>query len=252
MNWSKIKTIIIYFLVVMNIFLLICMAIFTYSENTVPEKVLISSAELLRKDGFNLDESVLPGRYITLPTLHTTFYSPSDLADIFFNKQLAFRIKEDSMVAAEDDAALTVTLNSFSYKTESSPVKVSASNIKRKLKKAGIDMSGAVYDEKNGFFYKMYKGHNLFNMYIKASIDKDGNLCEVSGQWPMSVSPKGKKRFSFTKHVPMLSESTTTRGEIKNIECGYMLKSIGGNKYVFSPSWRIFVDNDIVILESKD
>jgi len=248
MNWSKIKTIIIYFLLGMNAFLLVCMAFFTYSENVVPKNVLTASVTLLQNSGFEIQEDVLPGSYVTLPKLNTSFYSPSDLSDIFFKKQLPFRTKDDSLIASENGAELTVSRNTFSYKSKNPAVKASPGKIKRKLKKAGINMSGAVYDESTGFFYRMYKGHNLFNMYIKASLDEDGNISEAVAQWPGSLSPQSGKRFSFTKHIPTLSDYEV-RGEITKIECGYELKALGGEKYVFTPSWRVAIDDSFLILE---
>ena len=248
MNWTNLKTILIYFLIGMNIFLIICMAIFTHNENAVPDDVLQAACTLLRDDGFEIEPDALPDSYISLPVINASFYSPSELSDIFFGKQLPFRTKGDSLIASEGGATLTVNLNSFSYENGNSIQSASPGKIKRKLKKAGINMQGAVYDEKTGYFYRMYKGYNLFNMYIKASLDDNGNICQISAQWPSTLSAQAAQRFSFTKHVPTLKEKFKTRGKIQNIECGYELKLIGGNKYVFMPSWRVAVGRESIIL----
>ena len=109
-------------------------------------------------------------------------------------------------------------------------------------------MSGSVYDKKEDCFYFMYKDVNLFNMYISAKLDSDGELCYVSAQWPSTLSALEDKELSFTSVITKLSPAFTDGGTVKAIEVGYALHS-SGSKFYFSPAWRVNVDGESKIIE---
>lgn len=244
MNWSKIKSIMICFLITMNIFLLAFLAITTFNESKVPHEVIDASIKVLKRDGFECEKRIIPSSYQIMPSLSAQFYSASSLSDLFFGKQMAFKTSENSLVASEGKATLTVSGNYFLYENGyDADSSYSPGKIKRALEKIGIDMSDSVYDEQTGFFYCMYRNYNLFNMYIEAKVDSDGELCYVSAQWPSKLTPIEKQTFSFTESIMDLKKIFPEGGKITMIECGYSLHHMRGEKYVFSPSWRINVNN---------
>ena len=87
MNWSKIKSIMICFLIAINIFLLAFLSITVFRQNTIPDKVLSASVEVLKKEGFDCDAELLPTVYYTLPSLSAQFYSAASLSDLFFKRK---------------------------------------------------------------------------------------------------------------------------------------------------------------------
>ena len=251
MNWSKIKSIMICFLIAINVFLLAFLSITVFRQTTIPDKVLSASVEVMKKEGFDCDTQLLPKVYYTLPSISAQFYSAAALSDLFFKRQLAFRTVENSLVASEEKATLTINGNFFTYESGYAPDNsVSPNKIKRALKKLGIDMSGAVYDEKSGYFYCMYKNLNLFNMYIQAKLDDSGEICYVSAQWPSKLSPLAKRTFSFNESIMNLKKIFPSGGKITAIEPGYSLRSANSSeKYILSPSWRVTVNGELKILE---
>ena len=112
----------------------------------------------------------------------------------------------------------------------------------------GIDMKGAVYDEKENCFYRMYNKANLFNMSIQAKLDKDGNLCYVNGYWPKELTAGERKKFSFIESAVKLKDYFPGGGSIENIELGFSLISNGGEKYIFTPAWRVKVNGESKII----
>ena len=250
MNWAKIKSIMICFLIFMNVFLLAFLTLTTLRENTVPKSVIDASVKILEKEGFKCDKAIIPDSYYVLPRLSAQFYSASSLSDLFFGKQTAFRTSGNSLVANEGKATLTVSGNYFLYENGyNADNSQSHSKIRRALQKAGIDMSGAVYDEKEGYFYFMYKSVNLFNMYIEAKLDSDGDLCYVSAQWPSKLSTLEEKKISFPESVLDIKNIFPEGGNISYVEAGYSLNHISGEKYVFVPTWRITTESGSKILE---
>ncbi len=250
MNWSKIKTIMICLLIVMNLFIATYIATVTFKNSSVPDSVIASTVEVLKKDGFQCDKSLIPEKSFILPTLNTSFYSASDLSEMLFGKQVPFRTEDNSLVATVNYSTLTVTENFFTFETSAeADTSHSMRKIKKALKKAGIDMKDSVYDEKERCFYRMYKGMNLFNMYIKAELDKDGNLCRISAQWPGKMTENEKKNLSFVSSVTKLESFFPAGGTINVIEGGYSLHHIGNENFLFVPAWRVRVNDELKIIE---
>ena len=179
MKWTTVKSIMIWFLIGMNIFMLSFIAFTEKERSTLPEEVISSSLSYMRKSGFVIDSELIPDKYSSLRSYSVQFYTASNLSEIFFDKQIAFRTKENSLVGTEGKAVLTVNDNHFSYTDgyEAVTDKASGYKIKKALSKMGFDMTGAVYDENENCFYMMESNSNLFNMFIKAKIDKDGEVC---------------------------------------------------------------------------
>ena len=249
MNWAKIKSIMIIFLIIINIFLVIVLGITTYRENNIPDEVTKAAAELLEKSGFPCDESIIPDMYVRTSNITAEFLSANELGEIFFGKEMAFKTDGNSLVAEEGSAKLIVEDNFFVYETGRSKSETSGRKLAALLTKKGIGMKNAVYDKKNECFYMMYKNCNLFNMYIIAEADSNGELSYVRAQWPKIYPSPIKKRISFMESLSKVPEKFSEKGEIKRIEFGYAMKAVPGGVYVFRPSWRVTAGNETQIIE---
>ena len=165
----------VWFLIFMNLFMLAIITVTSIKKAYIPEDVIKASLSVIRQAGFEIADDIFPVKYYTRPTYKAQFYSASDLSELFFEKQIAFRTEGDSLVGTEGRAQLIVNDNFFSYDSGySADESFSQKELKRALEKTGFDMTGAVYDEKTGYFYKMYNGSNLFNMSLEAKLDEDG------------------------------------------------------------------------------
>lgn len=248
MKWSKIKSLMVCFLIVMNLFMLAIIAVTTWQQSTIPEKVLDAAISFLNKSGFEFDNELFPDTYYSLPSYNAHFYSASELSDLFFGKQVAFRTEGNSLVATQDNAVLTVNDNNFIYNSGYDAVKAESSKIKSVLKKMGINMKGAVYDEKTSCFYRMYNNTNLFNMSLEARLDGDGDICYLKAQWPKTLTAEEPEKLSFIESTMKLKEAFPDGGTITKIELGYSLQQISGGKFVFTPAWRVMVNDELKIL----
>lgn len=250
MKWSNIKNIMIGFLIFMNLFMLAIIIGTTINKTYLPQDVVDSTLSVIRKSGFEISEDVFPDKYYTRPSYNAQFYSASDLSELLFKKQIAFRTVGESLVGINDDAILTVNDNYFSYDTgKDSEENVSSKKLKSALEKIGFDMTGAVYDKKTKMFYKMYDDANLFNMYLEAKLDEDGEICFVKAQWPKKLIEREHVTISFIESSAKLKDFFPNGGTIKDIELGYSLHSASGDNYLFSPAWRVNVNGDPKIVE---
>lgn len=250
MNWSKIKTLMIYFLLGMNIFMIAFIAISMWRDYAVPDNVINATLNILEKNNFECEKTLIPTTTYDLSDLNVSFYSESELSEIFFSKQLAFKTSEKSLVAQSGGATLTVTDSHFVFENgKSADTTVSERRIKKALKNAGINMDFAVYDKKERCFYRMYNGVNLFNMYLKAELDHNGEICYVSALWPGELTPYNDVRLSFSASIKKVKEAFPEGGKIELVEPGYLLIPVGGNRYTFKPSWRVKINGELKILE---
>lgn len=88
MNWSRVKSIMIFFLIGINVFLLIVFGLITYRENYIPDSVIDAAASVLASEGFPCDSDLIPNMYKSAAVLNTDFYTASELSDAFFGRQL--------------------------------------------------------------------------------------------------------------------------------------------------------------------
>lgn len=249
MKWSKIKNIMIYFLLVMNLSMLAFISLDSYKKTVIPDNVIRASLKILEDSGFNCSEEDFPSSNHYLPSLSVTFHSASDLSELFFGEQVAFGTSDNSLVAKHDGATLKVYSNHFTYSTGKAAKEASEKELKRALKNIGIDTKSIVFDEEEKCFYKMYKNYNLFNMYISVELDKEGEICNISAQWPKEITDLSREKITFTQSLTKLKKAFPTGGSINKIELGYALRFLGGEKYKFVPAWRVNVDGEIKILE---
>lgn len=243
MNWSRVKSIMIFFLIGINVFLLIVFGLITYRENYIPDSVIGAATSVLASEGFPCDSDLIPNMYKSAAVLNTDFYTASELSDAFFGRQLPFRTEGYSLIAESDSDGekLTVSGSSFAFESDRTEKSASPRKIRRALEKAGINMRGAVYDSRHKQFVLYYKGIILDKMYIKAGIDSDGRLCRADAAW-VQISPSSvKKRVSFMETVTALPQKIKKKGTVKKIELAYALDSFHSDKYVFRPSWIVTV-----------
>ena len=249
MKWSKIKNIMICFLLVMNLSMLAFISLDSYKKTVIPDNVIGASLKVLEDSGFKCSKEDFPTSNHYLPSLSVTFYSASDLSELFFKEQVAFGTSDNSLVARHDGAILKVYSNHFTYSTGKTAKKASEKELKRALKNIGIDTKSIVFDKKEKCFYKMYKNYNLFNMYISIELDNEGEICSISAQWPKEVIDLSREKIAFTQSITKLKTAFPDGGSISKIELGYALRFLGGENYKFVPAWRVNVDGEIKILE---
>ena len=249
MKWSKLKNMIIFFLLAMNLFMLAFIAFDSYKKSVIPDNVIKASLKILEDSGFKCSKEDFPKFNHYLPTLSVTFYSASDLSELFFGRQVAFGTSDNSLVARHEGAILKVYSNHFTYTTGKSAKKASEKELKKALKSLGMDTKSIVFDKKEKCFYKMHKNYNLFNMYINIELDKQGEICNMSAQWPKEIVDLSREKIAFTESLTRLKKAFGGGGSINKIELGYALKFLGGEKYKFIPAWRVNIDGEVKILE---
>lgn len=249
MNWSRIKTIMICFLVFINVFLISFLGITTYKKNNISSEVVNASIKVLSDKNFSCDKNLFPNKNLELPRLNAYFYSPSELCDVFFKRQVPFRTVGNLLIAEYNGATLEVKDNYFCYKTEQPAKKQSAAKYKSALKKLGIELKEIDFDKKIFTFHAKYKSIELSGTHLMINLDENGNVCLLKGVWPKQIRPGGSEKVSFCDEIVDLSDSFENGGEIQAIEPVYSLFDSNSRKYYYKPLWKVTVDNETKILK---
>jgi hypothetical protein len=74
------------------------------------------------------------------------------------------------------------------------------------------------------------------------------NIRDILQEIENNLKPLEEKKISFSESLIKLKNAFPDGGNIKNIELGYCLKHIGGEKFKFIPAWRVNVDGNLKIL----
>ena len=101
----------------MNVLLLSIISLSTLIEENMPENAVDAGLQILSDNGFDCSWDVFPKTYKSMPSLTGKFYSATELSEMFFGKQLAFKTEANSLIAESDNATLTITDNHFIYET---------------------------------------------------------------------------------------------------------------------------------------
>ena len=83
---SMVDNIMVGFLILMNLFMLVIIAVTTMQQSYIPERVINAAIKVIRQSGFEISDDIFPKTYYTLPSYRAQFYSASDLSDLFFGQ----------------------------------------------------------------------------------------------------------------------------------------------------------------------
>ncbi len=245
MKWSSVKTILLGMLIVMNIFVISALMVRRLSSERIPPVAISAAVDALENSGFSCDAALLPDKYITADIPSVSFYSPVELSRMFFGSQLAFQTSGSALIARSDGAELTVDGEAFVYKTEAEPVEASEERLRKKLRELGISLRGAAYSPEQEIFCCYYGGYPLLEMYLRAKLDAEGEICSIEARWPkLSASGAASSGINIFSHLPRFSEVFKHGGTVKRIRFGYALSKRGGTDiYELRPAWRVVLED---------
>lgn len=241
MNWYKVKNILLFILITMNIFVISALTVKRITTENIPPVVSAAGMLALNNSGITCDSSLIPDKYLSAPRLEAAFPSPMGLSLRFFGSQLAFQSDNEGLTAQNEKGILVVKDEFFSYKTENGACEFGEKRLRRALEDAGFNMSKGLYSEKYNTFVFYYDNRPLFDMYIYAALDKNGELCVAEGKWPDRVRPLGSETgLSVISHLPEAGNEFGAGGTIESIRFGYsLLKESDSGGSTFIPAWKV-------------
>ena len=223
MYWSKVKTILIFFLIITNVFLL--MNLYSNNKDTLflKKDVIKSTVQVLNKNNVFIDQSIIPKRIVKLK-----------------------QFEADNLIKSYDEFAKSILgkdadkISETRFESDKGYVEFSGDkfdifiNYKEKLPESKDDLEKLFesfnlnitdFEYKDGVVYKKSGKYYLYD--CKISLKKDGENLKISGVW---YEKNSNKIFNGDEIKPITSalidfisdpEKPLDRCEIKNIKLGY-------------------------------
>lgn len=258
MNWEKMKTVMIAFLVIVN-FILLGVLYRVESDNTaLSQEEVTYAARVLKNHGILVDESIIPTRSETMGSLPMVAATQSheQFVTVFLGTTYEHQKEQESGTNVYTFGEKTVRLNGGYVKYYSGREKGEAPSediwrsVRNKIKEAGISLSDAVeipVSEYEVRYRQQYKGKDFFEGNITVTADKSGIL-SVEGFWMVpggSAFNKEKVGVVTQAFTAFLNDETRAKSsmEITDIALGYSVL-LGETEINFSeataiPVWRL-------------
>ncbi len=238
MNWSKIKNIIIILLCVVNLFLLVSMGFNNFASKKLPEGASDSFVAVLKERGITIADEFVPERFELRREVEAKFYDLDSLVKMFVGEKVQYSGSGSSIVASNNNKRLTVKNRNIEYTTLKKPVEKNGKDIIKAMEKLGISTQGAIFSPDDGLIKVEIDGQELSGVYLDVSLSSDGEICFMSGVWPMvTIGEKGVKT-SLLAAISDICTSLPEGAEIKGVDAIYVLEATDAGCSV-TPGWRV-------------
>lgn len=266
MNWSKAKTILIIFFLLINISL-VCDIVYTANKSSVITPEIISSTvEVLAKNDIHISSDIIPTRNIQMPYAYVNNIIES--TDLFAQKLLGSDCTQisdteysfqDKRISFDGDRFSFVSYTPIAFDGISELSEKNAEKLAKSiLSDYGISLGKYSCDiSDNGdricvnFSQKIYS-YTLFGANIAVTMSKEG-LLSIEGVWfePVSASAPIKNKSQLNSVTGTLIEfilnPSRPQGEINisRLQLGYYLgnDTIYHKSILLIPAWEITLDD---------
>ncbi len=247
MKWSSVKTMLLALLIVMNGFVLGVLAVKRADSEKIPPVVRSAALEALENNGIICGEGLLPEKYLTMRSFSGSYPTATELSRMFFGEQLAFHTENRTLIARNGGAELRIEGERFSYKATGEAVPADEKALRKVLRGLGFDLGRARYMAERGEFRLYYENRPVFGAYIKASLDRGGNLVSVEAMWPVvDFSERRLTGISIIGCIPEMLDKFPPGTTLTGIEAGYRpVKDEDTGVYTFEPAWRITAEGGL-------
>ncbi len=238
MNWSKIKNIMIFILVAVNLFLIGDISFTRYASTSLPKGTGESFQTVLSKNGIELEGYLIPEYYETRRVINSEIYSVDNLSEIFFDQPVKYESDGQSVFVVDGDKKLVVSGISFEYTNNGQAVEKNGSDIISALKKLGISTSGARFVKEEGLLRVFVEDDLVEGIYLDVKLSDKGEVVFLKGVWPKVDITKSTQKVSVISSVSRICETIPSGSCIDRIEKIYVTKS-DGKECSISPGWKI-------------
>lgn len=275
MNWSKAKSILIIFFLLMNMILVFNIISSANKATAITPEILNSTVEVLKKNDILIDKNIIPEKITELPYIegNNIITSNKDFAEKFF--PAGYETVEN--VYMGNNAKLTIVGDKFTF-TADTPLlseiteTVTADTAKKVaaliLEKYSLNLGKykcTVNEVGKNFeviFKKVIKSNSVFDSEIKMILSKNG-IIEISGSWfnESNANKLFSKKISLNSITGVLVEFILNEQrpkdniQIVELNLGYITgdETIYHKSVVLTPVWEIVLsDNSSYYVDARD
>ncbi len=238
MSWSKIKSIMIGILVLINAFLLVDIALTKYMSSALPKGTGEDFVNVLKQKNITIEEELIPKYYEKRTTVSVELYSLDQLSQMFLGKKVGYTSSGDKVVATTDTGEITVDGNYITFAGKGTPDEKNGTDILKAMKNIGISTEGAVYDEDEKIVKLEFDGVEVEGVYLDVTLSKDGKIVSAEGIWPKITLDGTAEKVSVITAVLDIRNSLPEGAHIADIEKIYIFECINNIPRIRN-AWRI-------------
>lgn len=176
MNWPRVKTILIFLFLFVDIILLASIIIPSVSMSRIPQQTIDNTVKVLAQRGIEISPEIIPSRRESMAIIELYNIWPDRPA--LAEKLIGKASSADGVVYLADTKTLTLNESGFEYKNSSSD-----KTIAHELIEMGIDVRENLYEEGTSSIraWQAMDGKKIFESEIYAA--KTDSMVTVSGFW---------------------------------------------------------------------
>ena len=238
MNWSKIKNIMIFILVAVNLFLIGDIFVMHYSSTALPEGTGESFKKVLEKNNIELEGYLVPKYYETRKVIEAEFYDMDYLTKAFLQGQPTYLSSGNTVTAMVEGRSLKVSDVIIEYTQVGEAVEKNGEDIIKALNEAGLSTTGAKFVKNEGLVRVFVDDILVEGVYLDVKLSKEGEIVYLKGVWPKITITNATEKVSVISSVKELCQAVPQGSCIDGIEIIYVTH--GDNKNcTITPGWKI-------------
>lgn len=226
MNWSKAKTVLIFFFVIINIFLFYTILGRSLNNYYISKETVNNTVEILKNSGITVDKDIIPRRIQSVSQFEADNIIVS--YEEFAKKMLGDNcIKISESEYKGDTGSISYFGDKFIFKTQySGDTSKSESNLIAILNSYGITLNDYTYID--GSFVKNIDGKKVYDCELNFDFTSENELM-IYGVWFQKktepVTTDAELKSAAAVLVDFLSSPDRPEGEltIEGVELGYMI-----------------------------
>lgn len=247
MSWSKVKNIMIFILVAINLFLIADIGLTSFMRASLPKGTGENFKGVLYSRGIEIDDKLVPKYYETRKTLEGEFCDIDYLTKIFIGESVGYISDGKSIIAQKGDKKLSVSGTSFEYTAPGQAADKNGKKIIAAIKKIGLSTFGATFVQDEGLVRVYTDGAFVEGVYLDVTLSESGEIIYLKGVWPNLRQSGEEEKLSVIKATNEICNVLEPNAHIDNIEKVYFLEETE-KKCIIIPGWKIFANGKSYIV----
>ena len=226
MNWSKAKTVLIFFFIIINVFLFYTILGRSLNNYYVSKETVNNTVEILKNSGITVDKDIIPRRIQSVSQFEADniIVSYEDFAKKMLGEN-CIKISETEFKG--DIGSISYFGDKFIFRSQYSGDKSKTeSNLISILNSYGITLNDYIYTD--GSFVKSIDGKKVYDCELNFDFTPENELM-IYGVWFLKksepITTDAELKSAAAVLVDFLSLPDRPQGEliIESIELGYMI-----------------------------
>ena len=243
MNWNKIKTVLIFLFLAIDIFLVIWNIGLRQEGRVVDKNTIENMSELLLDRGIKIPDGIIDDEIPEIKGITVENIMASEAE--FVGGILGNKYKKEENVFSNDECSVKIEGNHFSIVSDH--VVGSAEEARAWLSSIGFDLKNTVTAEYRGEYIikSFHKGYEIYGSRIAVKSENGETRAEGSFFYAVEGSENPTDIRHSTAVLPKLIQEGIANCSVSSVNVGYMVESAGSkfSEANATPTYRILLSD---------